>query len=119
MDVRDGRVAVEGWSRTTDLSALEMAARIKDLPLAALIFTDIASDGMLQGPNWRSLTEMRSAYPGPLIASGGITAESDIRRLAELRFDGAIVGRAFYEGTLTLHQALAAANPSTLKDTVP
>lgn len=109
IDARDGQVATDGWLETSDLPATEMARQFEDEPLAALIYTDIATDGMLTGPNWTALAEMASATRTPLVASGGIASAEDVARLAEMPVQGCILGRAIYEGTLRLADALAAA----------
>jgi phosphoribosylformimino-5-aminoimidazole carboxamide ribotide isomerase len=72
------------------------------LPLAAIVYTDISKDGMLEGPNFEGLAEMAQAVPLPIIASGGVTTVEDIRRLTQLKLAGCIVGRALYEGRIDL-----------------
>jgi phosphoribosylformimino-5-aminoimidazole carboxamide ribotide isomerase len=109
IDARDGRVATEGWLETSEALATELAAQYQDEPLAALIYTDIATDGMLAGPNLAAMQEMRSAVKLPVIASGGVTSASDVTALANLPVAGCIIGRALYEGKLQLADALAAA----------
>lgn len=113
IDARDGRVATEGWLATSQTPAIELARQYAGEPVAALIVTDIASDGMLSGPNLEALRQMRRAVEVPLVASGGVTRVEDIRDLAEVPVEGCIIGRALYEGTLTLKEALAAAVPPT------
>ena len=78
-------------------------------PLAAIIYTDISRDGMLQGPNLPAMAEMKAAVDIAVIASGGVTTAQDVRDLAKIGLDGCIIGRALYEGTITLQEALAAA----------
>ena len=109
VDARDGWVATDGWQNTARVRALELVQPVRALPLAAVCYTDIARDGMLQGPNLAALEAMRGAWPGELIASGGVTTADDVRALAALGADGCIIGRALYEGRLTLQEALAAA----------
>lgn len=112
IDARDGRVATHGWLETSEVLATELAREMcaDDAgPLAALVVTDIATDGMLAGPNFSALSEMRSAVEVSLIASGGVTTADDVARLTELGMDGCIIGRSLYEGKLTLPAALAAA----------
>jgi phosphoribosylformimino-5-aminoimidazole carboxamide ribotide isomerase len=106
IDARDGRVATEGWLRTSDVPAVDLARRAAAWPLAALVYTDIGRDGMMQGPNLDALAEMKAAVTIPVIASGGITTADDIRRLTTLGLAGAIVGRALYEGKLNLGEIL-------------
>jgi phosphoribosylformimino-5-aminoimidazole carboxamide ribotide isomerase len=106
IDARDGRVATEGWLEVSECPALELARRCAAWPLAAVVYTDIRRDGMLQGPNVPALAELAAAVPLPVIASGGVTTLDDIRRLAGLGLAGCIVGRALYEGRLDLAEAI-------------
>lgn len=107
LDARDGWVATEGWRNETRIPAVELAKQCDGLPLAAIICTDIASDGMLTGPSFESLSEIKNSTRLPVVASGGVTSCDDIVRLAELPVAGCIIGRALYEGRLTLADALA------------
>jgi len=109
LDARDGRVAVRGWLETSPLEALDVARRHAGLPLAAIVFTDIATDGMLSGPNLPALAAMVRAVPLPIVASGGIASAADIRHVAATGAAGCIVGRALYEGAVTLPAAVEAA----------
>ncbi len=109
IDARDGQVAVEGWLQTSDVAAVEMAQEFNDEPIAAIIYTDIAKDGMLSGPNLDAMQQMKQAVDVPVIASGGVSTVDDVRQLAEIGVDGCIIGRSLYEGTLTLPDALDAA----------
>jgi phosphoribosylformimino-5-aminoimidazole carboxamide ribotide isomerase len=109
IDARDGRVATDGWLETSSIEATSLARQFAGEPLAALVYTDIATDGMLAGPNLAALVEMRRATELPLVASGGVATVDDVSRLVAARMDGAIVGRALYEGQLDLAAALAAA----------
>ncbi|MBM4010395.1 MAG: 1-(5-phosphoribosyl)-5-[(5-phosphoribosylamino)methylideneamino]imidazole-4-carboxamide isomerase [Planctomycetes bacterium] len=109
LDARDGRVATRGWLDTSEQLAVEVARRHAGLPLAAIVYTDIATDGTLTGPNIAGLKEMLAATGAPLIASGGIATLDDIRRVAALGCAGCIVGRALYDGAFTLPDAIAAA----------
>jgi phosphoribosylformimino-5-aminoimidazole carboxamide ribotide isomerase len=109
LDARAGRVAVRGWLETSPLTAVEVARRHADLPLAGIVYTDIARDGMLAGPNLEALRDMIAATPLPVIASGGVAAADDIRQVAALAAAGCIVGKALYTGAVTLAAALAAA----------
>ncbi len=111
LDARDGRVATEGWLETSHVSAVELARQFEGEPIAALIYTDIATDGMLAGPNLTALAEMVQAVDLPVIASGGVTTADDVARLAAAKVAGCIIGRALYEGTLNLSDALAASAP--------
>lgn len=108
IDARDGRVALDGWQTTTELSAVGLARRCGDWPLAALVYTDISRDGMMNGPNFPAYAVLRESVTRPLIASGGISTLDDVCRLADLGLAGCIIGRALYEGTIALPEALRA-----------
>lgn len=108
LDVRDGLVAVEGWQRTSALSALDAARQLAGAGVVRLIYTDVRRDGMLSGPNLVGLRSLISAVTVPVILSGGMTTTDDLRAAAATGAEGAIVGRAFYEGRLLLADALAA-----------
>jgi phosphoribosylformimino-5-aminoimidazole carboxamide ribotide isomerase len=109
VDVRGGRVAVQGWLEDTGQTALDVASTVEGLPLSAIIYTDIAQDGMMSGPNVEATAELVKASRFPVIASGGVTTVDDVRRLKAVGVAGAIIGRALYEGTITIEAALAAA----------
>jgi len=113
IDARDGRVATDGWLQTSGVAATELAAQFSDEPLAAIIYTDIATDGMLCGPNLAAMQEMRRATSLPVIASGGIHAADDVRQLAAVGMAGCVIGRALYEHKFTMREALAAAEGGT------
>ncbi len=109
LDARDGKVAVEGWAATSELSALELARRLEDAGVAAIIYTDIARDGMLQGLNLDATVALAERISIPVIASGGLASLDDVRALLEPRtqkLQGAIVGRALYDGRLDVAAAL-------------
>lgn len=110
IDARDGRVATDGWLATSEVSATALAREISREPIAAVIYTDIARDGMMAGPNLAAMDEMNRAVEVPVVASGGVTTADDVRRLAQLGLTGCIIGRTLYEGKLTLAEALAAAS---------
>ncbi|NDC64178.1 MAG: 1-(5-phosphoribosyl)-5-((5-phosphoribosylamino)methylideneamino)imidazole-4-carboxamide isomerase, partial [Planctomycetia bacterium] len=109
LDARDGKVAVRGWLETSVLEAVDVARRHEGLPLAAIVYTDIAKDGMLAGPNLDALAEMIAAVRLPVVASGGVSNAEDLRQVARIGARGCIVGRALYDGGLSLAEALAAA----------
>jgi len=109
VDARGGRVAVEGWTEDTDRSAIDVAGRFDSLAIAAVIYTDIQRDGMSAGPNLRTTGELADALRIPVIASGGISGLDDIRKVLTLSgrgVVGVITGRALYEGTLNLEEAI-------------
>ena len=110
LDARDGKVAVEGWAETSELSALDIARRFEDAGVAAIIYTDIARDGMLKGLNLDATIALADAVSIPVIASGGLASIDDIRALLAPRAQklaGAIAGRALYDGRLDAAEALA------------
>ncbi|MBC7856475.1 MAG: 1-(5-phosphoribosyl)-5-[(5-phosphoribosylamino)methylideneamino]imidazole-4-carboxamide isomerase [Pirellulaceae bacterium] len=109
IDAKNGRVATDGWLETSETTAIDLARMFADEPLAAIIYTDISRDGMLEGPNLAAMAEMKAAVDIPVIASGGVTTAQDVRDLARIGLDGCIIGRSLYEGTITLKEALAAA----------
>jgi len=109
LDARDGRVAVEGWAQTAELSALDIAQRFEDAGVAAIIYTDIARDGMLKGLNLDAAIALAGAVSIPVIASGGFASIEDVRALLAPRAQklaGAIIGRALYDGRLDAAEAL-------------
>lgn len=109
IDARNGRVATDGWLETSDVEAATLAQELAEEPIAGIVYTDIAKDGMMEGPNVNAMAEMAAAVAVPVIASGGVTTADDVRRLATTGVAGCIIGRALYEGSLTLSDALAAA----------
>ncbi len=109
LDARDGKVAVEGWAETSQLSALDIARRFEDTGVAAIVYTDVARDGMLKGLNLDATIALADALSIPVIASGGLASIADVRALLAPRakkLAGAIVGRALYSGRLDAHEAL-------------
>jgi phosphoribosylformimino-5-aminoimidazole carboxamide ribotide isomerase len=112
IDARNGHVATDGWLETSAVRATELAQSFASEPLAAIVYTDIETDGMLQGPNVAAMAEMRQAVDLPVVASGGVAVAADVAALAQIPMAGCIVGRALYEGTLTIEAALAACKTS-------
>jgi phosphoribosylformimino-5-aminoimidazole carboxamide ribotide isomerase len=109
LDARDGKVAVEGWAESSELSALDVARRFEDAGVAAIIYTDVARDGMLQGLNLDATIGLADAVSIPVIASGGLASIEDVRGLLAPRarkLAGAIAGRALYDGRLDAAAAL-------------
>ncbi len=106
LDARDGRVATQGWLETSSVTALTLARQFDDLPIAGIVYTDIARDGTLEGPNLDAIGAMAQAVRTPVIASGGVGTLEDLARLAELPIAGCIVGRALYDGRFSLRSAL-------------
>ena len=110
LDARDGKVAVEGWAETSQVTALEMARRFEDAGVAAIIFTDIARDGLLKGLNLDATIELAERISIPVVASGGFASIEDVKALLAPRakkLAGAIAGRALYDGQLDASAALA------------
>ena len=109
IDAKGGRVAVEGWAETSDLTAIDLARRFEDAGVAAIVFTDIDRDGVLKGLNIASTLALAHAVKIPVIASGGLASIDDIRRLLEpdcAMLEGAICGRALYDGRVDAGAAL-------------
>ncbi len=112
IDARNGRVAVDGWTRTTEVAAVDLARSFEDAGVAAINFTDIHRDGMQTGPNLEETRRLAEAVAIPIIASGGVSTIDDIRNLLPLEAAGVvgvITGRALYDGTLNLQAAIALA----------
>lgn len=110
IDARDGRVAVEGWAETADITALDLARRFEDAGAAALIYTDISRDGAMQGPNIDATLEMAEAVTIPVILSGGVSSMDDLRAIkaaAGDKLEGVISGRAVYDGRIDVAEAQA------------
>jgi phosphoribosylformimino-5-aminoimidazole carboxamide ribotide isomerase len=110
LDARDGKVAVEGWSKTSTLSALDVARRFEDAGVAAIVYTDVDRDGMLKGLNLDATIALAEEISLPVIASGGLASLADVRALLEPRaqkLEGAIAGRALYDGRLDPAAALS------------
>jgi phosphoribosylformimino-5-aminoimidazole carboxamide ribotide isomerase len=109
LDARDGRIATDGWRDTSHVDAVELARELADEPIAGIVYTDIATDGTLGGPNVEALAQMKAAVTCPVIASGGVSSVADVARLAEIGMDGCIIGRALYDRRFALAEALTAA----------
>jgi phosphoribosylformimino-5-aminoimidazole carboxamide ribotide isomerase len=105
VDSVEGKVAVKGWTEVADTSVAELLTRLAKVPLAAVIYTDTSRDGTLTGPHFDRIAEVTEATAIPVIAAGGVTTADDVRRLAGMNLEGVIVGRALYQGTLTLAEA--------------
>lgn len=109
IDARDGFVASDGWLQVSDVRATDLALQFQDVPLAAIVYTDIATDGMLSGANVPEMAHMQREVSIPVVASGGVATLEDIQALAEAGLAGAIVGRALYQGTIDLAEAIEVA----------
>lgn len=109
IDAKNGKVAIEGWTKTTEIAAPDLGKQFEDAGVAAINFTDIERDGMQTGPNIEATRDLARALTIPVVASGGVSCLDDIRRLAALETDGVtgiITGRALYEGALDLRSAM-------------
>jgi len=106
LDAKGGQVATRGWTHTTGKLAVDVAKEVSDWPLGALLYTDVAKDGMLSGPNFDETERLAQAGKVPVIASGGVGSIDHIRRLTGLSVWGAIVGRSLYEGKVDLAEAV-------------
>ena len=110
VDARDGMVALQGWTEASEVSALELARHMAGLGVARLLYTDIARDGMLTGPDIDTNAQLVQETGMAVLASGGVASVEDIRRLVSTGVEGVIVGRALYTGDVSLPAALAAAS---------
>ncbi|WP_136439215.1 1-(5-phosphoribosyl)-5-[(5-phosphoribosylamino)methylideneamino]imidazole-4-carboxamide isomerase [Pacificoceanicola onchidii] len=110
IDAKDGRVATKGWAEVTDVDAVELAKSYEDAGVAAIIYTDINRDGAMQGPNVDATAALARAVTIPVIASGGVSSLKDIKALrdCDASLNGAISGRALYDGALDLKEAIKA-----------
>lgn len=111
IDAKDGMVAIDGWAKTSEFTAIGFAKKMEELGAKILIYTDISRDGMLKGPNLRAMEDMVKAVGIEVIASGGVTNLQDIKNLKEIGVAGVIVGKALYTGDVDLREAIAAAKP--------
>lgn len=122
IDARNGKVATRGWLETSEVLATDLAQRMAQFGVAAIIYTDIHRDGTLEGPNLEALRDLATAVDVPIIASGGVSSVSDLMRLLALEalgVTGAIVGRALYTGDVVLPEALRAVGPGRWQDVPP
>ncbi|HPD15333.1 MAG TPA: 1-(5-phosphoribosyl)-5-[(5-phosphoribosylamino)methylideneamino]imidazole-4-carboxamide isomerase [Planctomycetota bacterium] len=110
VDARDGRVAIEGWAETSNVDAIAFAHKLDSMRLRALIFTDVATDGALRGPNLGALRRLLAAVATPVVASGGIASLDDVRAVAALGVEGMIIGKALFDGAFALREAIQAAS---------
>jgi phosphoribosylformimino-5-aminoimidazole carboxamide ribotide isomerase len=110
LDAKDGVVATRGWTESSGRNAVDIAREVSDWPLAAILYTDVAKDGMLQGPNLHHTRLLAEAGRVPVIASGGVGNIEHVRELRSVPVWGAIIGRSLYEGTLELREAIRVAS---------
>jgi len=109
LDARNGRLASRGWLEITPLDVIEYVTRLPDVPLVGIVYTDIARDGVMRGPNVKATRRLAEVTTLPVVASGGVSQPGDVEALAQLPIAGMIIGRALYEGTIDLKAALVAA----------
>ena len=109
IDARDGRVATDGWLESSETKAVDFAKSMAEQTsnVAAIVYTDIAKDGMLSGPNFEQLADMQAATSIPVVASGGVTTAEDVQQLVSMNTHAAIIGRAIYDGQIDLPQLLS------------
>ncbi len=122
IDAREGKVATRGWLETSEVMAVDLAKQMEEMGAAAIIYTDIKRDGTLQGPNLDALRELASAIDTPVIASGGVSAVSDLLSLLGLvpaGVSGVIVGKALYTGDVSLERAIRAVGQGRWQDVPP
>lgn len=106
VDTLDGIVRTAGWERSSGLNYLDFVRKMEEISVKTIVFTDIATDGMLSGPSYERLRELQKSYSGQIIASGGVSDNQDLRELASMGLYGAIIGKAYYTGTVDLAQAV-------------
>lgn len=111
IDCLEGRVRTAGWEEDSGLDCLEFAGRMEALGVRTIIFTDISTDGMLSGPSFSQLAALQKRVSCAIIASGGVTTLDDVKRLRDMGLYGAIIGKAYYAGTIDLAQAVREAGP--------
>lgn len=109
IDAKDGMVAVNGWEEVSATSAIDLAKQMEEIGVKTIIYTDIATDGMLKGPNVKAMEEMTEAVSIDVVASGGVSSVDDIKKLKCTGVEGAIVGKALYTDALCLKDAINAA----------
>ena len=107
VDARDGLVSLEGWTESTDITALSLIDRLQGLGVERIVYTDIMRDGVRGGPNFEMYERLTSQSSVKVLSAGGVSSVDDVRRLAECGVEGAIIGRALYTGEIDLSEALA------------
>lgn len=109
VDIRDGYVAIKGWTEKSQLEAFAFCEKMQQLGVSALICTDISKDGAMQGANHNLYQQLSSRFSMDIIASGGVSSLEDVRRLAKMKIHGAIIGKAYYTGAIDLSEAIEVA----------
>lgn len=108
VDAKNGYVATDGWTDTSEVKAIDLLKDLVKVGVKTIVYTDIAKDGMLEGPNFKELETMHNASEIDVVASGGVSTVEDVQKLKEMNMYGAIVGKALYDGTVTLEALLEA-----------
>ena len=106
IDAKDGIVAINGWEKKSTFGAVDFAKKMEDIGVGTIIYTDISRDGMLIGPNYEAMAEMKNSVNINVIASGGVSKKEDVIKLKEAGLDGAIIGKALYTGDIKLKEVL-------------
>lgn len=106
IDCMDGKVRTAGWEENSGLDYIDFARKMESIGVKTIIFTDIAADGMLSGPNFEQLAKLQNAVKCNIVASGGVTTLDDIKKLRDMGLYGAIIGKAYYAGTIDLVEAI-------------
>lgn len=109
VDAREGLVSLEGWTESTDITALSLIGRLQGMGVQRIVYTDILRDGVKGGPNFEMYERLSAETSVKIVAAGGVSTVEDVRRLSEAGIDGAIIGRALYRGEIDLAEAFAAA----------
>jgi len=104
IDAHNGYVAIDGWTKTSEVSAVDFAKEMETVGVKTVVYTDIARDGMLKGPNFEAITFLKERISIDIIASGGVSSQEDLTKLKEIGVAGAIVGKALYEGRVDLEE---------------
>ncbi|SDJ85408.1 1-(5-phosphoribosyl)-5-[(5-phosphoribosylamino)methylideneamino]imidazole-4-carboxamide isomerase [Natronincola ferrireducens] len=104
IDAKEGYVATDGWTKASGVRAIDLAAEMEEMGVKTIIYTDIARDGMLKGPNFESIQDLQERTRVDIIASGGVTSMEDLQKLSTIGVAGAIVGKALYEGKIDLEK---------------
>lgn len=113
LDSKGGKIAVEGWLKETELEVETFAMELNKIGVGCLIYTSIVRDGTLEGPNFGEIMGVRKAFRGEMIASGGVSSLEDLLKLKEIGVEGAVIGRALYEGKINLYEAIEYLRTST------
>lgn len=113
IDARNGFVATNGWTETTEVKALTLLKQLEQIGVKTVVYTDIFKDGMMAGPNFNELQSIHEATATDIIASGGVTTEEDVERLGKMNLYGAIIGKALYEGAISLEKLRAGVQGGT------